>query len=75
MTTEDPVIGKIKQDRGFGTWLAAKLKISRSAVHQWTKVPPKRVWHVAKLLDMQPHTIRPDIFPPPRRPKGSVKHR
>jgi pyruvate kinase len=75
MRENDPVIGKIKQDRGFGAWLAAKLKISNSAVYQWTKVPPKRVYRVAKLLDLHPHTIRPDIFPPPRRPKGSAKSR
>ena len=45
--------------------------LTKQAISDWKKsksgVPPSRVLIVAKLLKLQPHDIRPDIFPPPGR--------
>jgi len=50
---------------------AAGSPLTKQAISDWKKsksgVPPSRVLIVAKLLKLQPHDIRPDIFPPPGR--------
>lgn len=60
----DPVVLKLREQRGLLTKVAGALGISRAAVSDWKRVPPKHVHRVAKLLNWHPHTIRPDIFPP-----------
>jgi hypothetical protein len=43
--------------------------LTPNAVHAWRNlkkgVPPDRVMAVSKVLQIPPHKIRPDIFPPP----------
>jgi hypothetical protein len=43
--------------------------LTPNAVHAWGNlkkgVPPDRVMAVSKVLQIPPHKIRPDIFPPP----------
>ena len=45
--------------------LARKLNISRSAVHQWTKIPVERVLQIETITGIPRHEQRPDIYPPP----------
>lgn len=73
MNAVDPVVARIRKVRGFQTILADKLGITPAAVGQWPRVPAKHVYRVARILDLHPHTIRPDIFPPPRKSKRSLE--
>lgn len=58
-----PAIAKIRNTRGLAVRVAEACGIKRTAVYQWTRVPPERVLIVAPLLDMTPRQIRPDIYP------------
>ena len=56
--------------------------LTQQAISEWKKlkrgIPPSRVTVVSKLLEIPPHKIRPDIFPPPTRGRktknGTVNH-
>lgn len=39
--------------------------ISPQAVGQWERVPPERALKLSELSGMQPHELRPDIYPLP----------
>lgn len=69
----DAVVAEIRSTRGQQTILAKKLRISRSAIGLWKKVPAKHAVKVAKFLGRHPHFIRPDIYPRPRKRKVSRK--
>jgi DNA-binding transcriptional regulator YdaS (Cro superfamily) len=58
----DKVMTKIRAERGLSIKVAKACGIARAAVYQWSQVPVERVHDVAKVLDMTPEQIRPDIF-------------
>ena len=70
----DLVVQEILTERGKRGALAKKLRISTQAIGFWKRVPPIHAVKVGKFLGRHPHFIRPDIYPPPRKPKTSRKH-
>jgi DNA-binding transcriptional regulator YdaS (Cro superfamily) len=62
--THDRVMSLIRE-RGLSAAIAKRLGINRQAISQWTEVPWNRVFIVAEVTGLQPHEIRPDIYPPP----------
>jgi len=58
----DQAIKKIRETRGLAIRVAEACGIARNAVYQWDRVPVERVHDVAKVLEMTPEQIRPDIF-------------
>jgi hypothetical protein len=62
----DPIIARIKSERGLQAHIGKACGISRQAVVDWVRVPSTRVVTVAKILGIAPHQIRPDVFPKPR---------
>jgi hypothetical protein len=60
----DPIINRIRSERGLSIRIATACGIKRTAVYQWKRVPVARVHQVADLLAMEPADIRPDIFRP-----------
>ena len=67
----DPPLEEILARRGAVTRIAAGLGISIAAVSQWQRVPADRVAELARLLDLPPHRLRPDLYPPPAEPHPS----
>ncbi|MBE9604610.1 pyruvate kinase [Acetobacteraceae bacterium H6797] len=57
----DPILEEILARRGMVTRIASELGISTAAVSQWRRVPEERVIEIARLLDMPPELLRPDI--------------
>lgn len=54
---------------GGPTAVARHLSIVPSAVTQWERVPARHVGRVGALVGMEPHELRPDLFPiPPAAP-------
>ncbi len=49
--------------------LGRELGVSKQAVSQWERIPADKVWPVVNIIggQIQPHELRPDIFPPPKR--------
>lgn len=43
--------------------LARRLGITRSAVHQWDRIPAKRVLEVERETNVSRHELRPDLYP------------
>ncbi|MBS1056645.1 helix-turn-helix domain-containing protein [Gluconobacter kondonii] len=52
--------------------VGAAIQRSHSAVCKWRRVPPIHVITVARLANLDPHVIRPDIFPQPRHNFGTA---
>lgn len=55
------------KDYGYAE-LARAIQTTRQAVFFWAQtgtIPPKKVLKVAPLIGMEPHEIRPDIYPAP----------
>jgi DNA-binding transcriptional regulator YdaS (Cro superfamily) len=48
--------------------VARAIGVHHSSVVKWTRVPPLRARAVARLAGLQPHDVRPDIYPPPDAP-------
>lgn len=60
----DPVIERIKREKGFAPKLAKVCGIGRTAPHAWKRVPAEHVATVGKFMRMAKHRIRPDLFSP-----------
>lgn len=45
--------------------LAKMIGVTRSAVHQWPRIPAERVLEVERVTGVPRHELRPDIYPPP----------
>lgn len=58
----------ILEKRGVRAKIAKGLGGSKSAPYHWTRVPADRLIAVAKILDMHPREIRPDLYPPDEPP-------
>jgi len=63
----DRIVTQIRATRGLPVEVARACGIERSAVYQWHRVPVEQVHTVAKVLDLTPEQIRPDIFRPRKR--------
>lgn len=44
--------------------LARQIKISRTALYTWKRVPEHRLKLVSRLLGVPRETLRPDLYPP-----------
>jgi hypothetical protein len=51
------------RERGLLTQIAKHFGIARQAVDAWRIVPAERVIDVAEISGIDPHVIRPDVFP------------
>lgn len=58
----------IRTTRGLNAKITRELRLSRSAVSQWSQVPADRVVRVSEIIGIPPHEIRPDVFPAPPPP-------
>ena len=65
----NPALMAIREQRGLATKLAVLCSISRTAVWNWKRVPPRHAVKVARALNMPVHMVRPDVFPAPRKEK------
>ena len=67
----EPTLEDIFARRGAITRIATELGISTAAVSQWRRVPDDRVLDVARILNLTPETLRPDLTEPPApKPEG-----
>lgn len=44
--------------------LADELKLTRAAVHAWSKVPAERLIEIARLTGIRREALRPDLYEP-----------
>lgn len=73
---DNPVLVAIRNERGFATKLSEELGLTRQAVSMWEKtgrVPPRHVMAVAKFMRLHPREVCPDLYPPPRKPRGNTR--
>lgn len=54
---------KAVEKAGGASALARALKVTRSAISQWKRVPAERVLEVEKASGVSRHKLRPDIYP------------
>lgn len=54
-------IERIRQLRGMTKTVATACNLSASTVSEWTEVPPHHIETVARLLEMSPAEVRPDM--------------
>lgn len=52
------------QERGKVSDLARALRITPSAISQWSEVPADKVVKVAEFIGVHPSELRPDMFEP-----------
>jgi hypothetical protein len=60
---DDPAIRKLRE-MGKLREIADHLGIKRTAPWNWRRVPSRRVLDVARISGLQPHVLRPDLYPP-----------
>ncbi|MBS1068824.1 helix-turn-helix domain-containing protein [Gluconobacter cerinus] len=65
-------IGEVIRAAGGPKKVGEAIKRSHSAVCKWKQVPPIHVIAVAQLTNLDPHVIRPDIFPQPNHNFGTA---
>jgi hypothetical protein len=58
----DEIVARIFATYGMRAKVADACGIRYQAVQAWKRVPPHWVQTVAKVLDLPPEEIRPDIF-------------
>ena len=58
----DPAIIRMREEHGLITKVADELGITRSAVAQWKRVPPRHIVKVGKFLRIARRRINPDIY-------------
>lgn len=56
------LLAYFQQNYGSRTKLAARLKITPSAITQWRAVPPEHVLDVEDMTGISRHLLRPDVF-------------
>jgi len=44
--------------------VAEELGISFQAVYAWKQVPPSRVLAIARMAQLRPSDVRPELYPP-----------
>jgi hypothetical protein len=60
---QNPVLGRIRQERGLAVEIARGCGITREAVWLWRRVPSERVLIVERVTGIPRHLIRPDLYP------------
>lgn len=65
----NPALQKIRTTRGLPGKIAKRLKLTRTAVWMWKRVPPHHAVQVARMLEMPVHKVCPEVFPPPQKPR------
>jgi DNA-binding transcriptional regulator YdaS (Cro superfamily) len=68
----DKLMRTIRATRGLSVRIAAACGVHRSAVYQWTKVPPQHMMAVAEIMGIQIEDVRPDLFRRSRRKDSPV---
>jgi DNA-binding transcriptional regulator YdaS (Cro superfamily) len=72
----DKLLEYLNGERGRKSALAARLKISPSAISMWDQVPTERVSAVSSFTGIPPHELRPDLAalfsPAPHPEKGEA---
>lgn len=58
-------VKKAAQKVGSPAQLARELGVPRPNLYNWRRVPAHHVFMMAVLSGMQPHELRPDIWPDP----------
>lgn len=53
----------LRARRGTISRIARELGISTQAISQWERVPAEHVLTVARLTEMSPRELRPDLYP------------
>ena len=66
--SDNPVLARVRVDKGFAQLLGDHLGITREAVWMWKKVPPKHAFRVAKYMNLSVAEVCPELVPdkPPR---------
>lgn len=70
----DPAIRRIRRKIQLPT-LAKRLRIARQAPYAWRRVPAARVLAVSRITGIEPHLLRPDLYPPPRKGGNGIAAR
>lgn len=63
----DAVMRMVFAKRGLAIEIADRLGLTPQGVSSWKRVPAHHAMEVARILDMTPEQIRPDIFKPRRK--------
>jgi DNA-binding transcriptional regulator YdaS (Cro superfamily) len=64
MDTGDSGIRQAIEAAGTVAALARKLGVTRSAIHQWVRIPAERVLDIERATGVSRQTLRPDLYPP-----------
>lgn len=64
------VVAKAAENAGGVVKLAALLGIKHPSLYSWDRVPAGRVLDIARLANVPPHSVRPDIYPHPSTPEA-----
>lgn len=68
------IVKKVLANGGGCVALARSLKISKSAVSQWRRIPVGRVLEIERITGVSRHEMRPDIYGvDPALEEGSIK--
>jgi DNA-binding transcriptional regulator YdaS (Cro superfamily) len=52
----------LRGERGRIPRLAKELGLTRSAIHQWDRIPAERVVEVERITGIKRELLRPDLF-------------
>jgi DNA-binding transcriptional regulator YdaS (Cro superfamily) len=66
------VVTKAAEKAGGLVKLADTLGIKHQSFYSWDRVPAERVLEIARIADVFPHEVRPDIYPAPEPQKGAA---
>lgn len=59
------VVAKAAENVGGVVKLAHLLGIKHPSLYSWDRVPAERALDIARLANVPPHEVRPDIYPDP----------
>jgi len=55
-------LDRIRTTKGLALKIAKGLKITRSSVSQWTRVPAERIVEVERITGIPREELRPDLY-------------
>lgn len=59
------IVAKAAERVGGVVKLAETLGIKHPSFYSWDRVPAGRALDIARLADVHPSEVRPDLYPPP----------
>jgi DNA-binding transcriptional regulator YdaS (Cro superfamily) len=65
MVKKTDTLQRIFEAVGGPAALAKELGVTKQAISQWRKVPPRRALEIQRLTGIPCHEMRPDLFPNP----------